>query len=240
MDETVVVRLDCTISATFDAVEFRPSPDGLTVVQGDNGAGKIEPPRGDRVCLHAAVVPGSTPRGDRATRCCRSANFAATSWPGAEKWRSRSRSCPDAATAPGTMRQRVPGIRGLLEVLRTTLFTPDDLVLVKGPPGGRRDFVDEVLAKAHPRLGATARRSTGCCGTATRSCASSVAGSIPRPRRTLDVWDDRLAQIGERLATSRDELVQSLSPLSRGSFRDPRRRSRAASRCVMSALGTGR
>jgi len=95
--------------------------------------------------------------------------------------------------------QRVPGIRGLLEVLRTTLFTPDDLVLIKGAPSGRRDFVDDVLAKSHPRLGADRSGWTACCGTQ-RASAPTGGRLDSEAATTLDIWDDRLAQIGERLA----------------------------------------
>ena len=42
-------------------------------------------------------------------------------------------------------RQRLPRIRDLLGVVRTTVFSPDDLVLIKGSPGERRRFMDETL-----------------------------------------------------------------------------------------------
>ena len=40
MGETVIVRLELHDFRNFETVELRPSSDGLTVVQGDNGAGK--------------------------------------------------------------------------------------------------------------------------------------------------------------------------------------------------------
>src|SRR5208337_3797189 len=40
MDETVIVRLELHDFRNFRTIDFRPSPEGLTVVQGDNGAGK--------------------------------------------------------------------------------------------------------------------------------------------------------------------------------------------------------
>jgi DNA replication and repair protein RecF len=104
-------------------------------------------------------------------------------------------------------------------VLRTTLFTPDDLVLVKGPPAGRRDFVDDVLS----RRGILGSRPTEqawivCCATGTRSFANSEGRLDSEAAATLDVWDDRLAQIGDRLATSRADLVDALSPFSAAAF----------------------
>jgi len=38
VDETVIVRLELHDFRNFQSIEFRPSPDGLTVIQGENGA----------------------------------------------------------------------------------------------------------------------------------------------------------------------------------------------------------
>ena len=40
MNETVILRLELRDFRNFKAVELRPSVDGLTVIQGENGAGK--------------------------------------------------------------------------------------------------------------------------------------------------------------------------------------------------------
>ena len=42
--------------------------------------------------------------------------------------------------------------RDVLGALRTVLFAPEDLVLVRGDPGERRRFLDEVLVMRTPRL----------------------------------------------------------------------------------------
>ena len=114
--------------------------------------------------------------------------------------------------------QRVPGTRGLLEVLRTTLFTPDDLALVKGSPSGRRDFVDDVLAKSYPRLGAD-RSGLDRVLRHRNALLRQLGGRLDsEAATTLDIWDDRLAQIGERLAHSRAEMVEALSPYAAEAF----------------------
>ena len=51
-----------------------------------------------------------------------------------------------------------------------------------------------------------------------RSCANSEADSTPRPRRHSISGTSRLAQIGERLAHSRAELVDALSPYAAEAF----------------------
>ncbi len=48
--------------------------------------------------------------------------------------------------------------RDILGVLRTVLFAPEDLALVRGDPTERRKFLDEVLIMRAPRLAGVARR----------------------------------------------------------------------------------
>src|SRR4051812_8393220 len=48
-------------------------------------------------------------------------------------------------------RQPVQRNRDLFGVLRATVFSPDDLALVKGSPQHRRAFLDELLAGLSPR-----------------------------------------------------------------------------------------
>ena len=42
-------------------------------------------------------------------------------------------------------RQKLPRVRDLLGVVRVSVFSPDDLALVKGGPGERRTFMDDAL-----------------------------------------------------------------------------------------------
>ena len=53
-------------------------------------------------------------------------------------------------------------------MLRTVLFAPEDLGLVKGDPDGRRRFLDDLLVTRAPAVRRRPRRTTtGCCGSAT-------------------------------------------------------------------------
>ena len=51
-------------------------------------------------------------------------------------------------------RQRLGRQRDLLGTLRATVFSPDDLVLVKGGPGDRRRYMDDTLVALAVRYGA--------------------------------------------------------------------------------------
>jgi DNA replication and repair protein RecF len=218
MDETVVVRLGLHDFRSFEAVEFRPSPEGLTVVQGDNGAGKSS--------LLEAIVYASTlqsfrgaPREAIVRQGAVEAKVQCDVLAGSRKVEIEIEIVPGRRDRAWQNGQRTPGVRGLLEVLNTTLFTPDDLVLVKGGPAGRRDFVDEVLARSHPRLGAD-RAALDRVLRHRNALLRQLGGRLDsEAATTLDVWDDRLAQFGERLASSRADVVGSLSPLAADAFK---------------------
>jgi DNA replication and repair protein RecF len=109
--------------------------------------------------------------------------------------------------------------RDLLGTLRVTVFSPDDLALVKGGPGERRRFLDDVLVALHPRHDQLQRdvdRVLRQRGTLLRQAASTSAGRRghlePDVAVTLDVWDAKLASLGEALAAEREALVRTLEP----------------------------
>ncbi|HVU90726.1 MAG TPA: DNA replication/repair protein RecF [Jatrophihabitans sp.] len=104
--------------------------------------------------------------------------------------------------------------RDLLGTLRTVLFAPEDLAVVKGDPGGRRDFLDELLVARAPRYAAV--RSDYDRVLKQRNALLKSAGGARRAGaelRTLDVWDSHLATAGAALLAGRHELVEALRPL---------------------------
>jgi len=115
-------------------------------------------------------------------------------------------------------RQRVDGAGDLLEVLRTTLFTPDDLELAKGSPSLRRDILDDVIEATRPRLGAE-RASLDRILRQRNALLRQLGGRLSgEAAGTLAIWDDRLAETGERVARAREELTSHLEPLAREAF----------------------
>ena len=59
---------------------------------------------------------------------------------------------PGRANRARVNRAPVPRPREVLGLLRTVLFAPEDLALVKGDPGGRRSFLDDLLVARAPRF----------------------------------------------------------------------------------------
>ncbi len=129
---------------------------------------------------------------------------------------------PGRANRARVNRSPVPRPREALGVLRTVLFAPEDLSLVKGEPDGRRRFLDEVLVALAPRL-AGVRADYDKVLRQRNALLRSARGARARPRRrddepatdasgTLAVWDDHLARAGAELLHARLHLVRRLSP----------------------------
>lgn len=62
---------------------------------------------------------------------------------------------PGRANRARINRAPVTKTREILGILRTVVFAPEDLALVKGDPGERRRFLDDLLVQRHPRLAGT-------------------------------------------------------------------------------------
>ena len=98
-------------------------------------------------------------------------------------------------------------------MLRTVLFAPEDLALVRGDPTERRKFLDEVLVMRAPRLAGV--RADYDRVLKQRNALLKTAGAARRSGgdlSTLDVWDEHLAAAGAELVHARLALVAALRP----------------------------
>ncbi len=123
---------------------------------------------------------------------------------------------PGGANRARLNRGAVVRTREVLGVLRTVMFSPHDLELVKGDPSGRRRFLDALLVQRLPRFAAV--RSDYDRALRQRNSLLKSAGGRAVGRRseatmaTLDVWDAQLARAGAELLAGRLELVADLAP----------------------------
>lgn len=106
--------------------------------------------------------------------------------------------------------------RDILGILRTVVFAPEDLALVKGDPGERRRFLDDLLIQRQPRLAGT--RADYDRVLKQRNALLKSGGPARRSNRdelvrTLEVWDDQLARLGAEVIVARRELTAALQPL---------------------------
>ena len=110
--------------------------------------------------------------------------------------------------------------RDVLGVLRTVLFAPEDLALVKGDPGERRRFLDDLLVAMAPRYAAVRADYDRVLKQRTALLKSAGPKGGPKGNRqsreavtaTLDVWDAHLARTGAELLVAREHLVTALRP----------------------------
>ena len=110
--------------------------------------------------------------------------------------------------------------REVLGVLRTVLFAPEDLALVKGDPGDRRRFLDDLLVAMAPRYAAVRADYDRVLKQRTALLKSAGPKGGPKGNRqsreavtaTLDVWDAHLARTGAELLVAREHLVSALRP----------------------------
>jgi DNA replication and repair protein RecF len=120
---------------------------------------------------------------------------------------------PGKATRARINRAPVPRSREALGVLRTVLFAPEDLALVKGDPAERRRFLDELLTARAPRFAAVRADYERVLRQRTTLLKSAAAARRGGDLSTLDVWDGHLARHGADLLAARLEVVDALRPL---------------------------
>jgi DNA replication and repair protein RecF len=130
-------------------------------------------------------------------------------------------------------RSPLPRPRELLGLVRTVVFSPEDLTLVKGDPSERRRFLDDLLVLRTPRLAGVRsdydrvlrqRNSLLKTAAAARRGSSGEASALS----TLEVWNAHLARTGAELLGERLALVEELRPylgkayetVARGASRD--------------------
>ena len=112
-------------------------------------------------------------------------------------------------------RSPVRSAREVIGVLRAVLFAPEDLALVRGDPGDRRRYLDDLAAVRRPRVAAiradydkVLRQRTALLKSASGARFRGDRGALD----TLDVWDGHLAAHGAELMAARMTLVNELAP----------------------------
>lgn len=106
----------------------------------------------------------------------------------------------------------VPRPRDVLGALRTVLFAPEDLAIVRGDPAERRRFLDDLVIARTPRMAGV--RSDYERVLKQRGALLKSAGPARRggDLSTLDVWDGHLAEHGAQLMWARLTAVDALRP----------------------------
>ena len=109
----------------------------------------------------------------------------------------------------------VPRPREILGALRWVLFAPEDLAIVRGDPGERRRFMDELAVARSPRLAgvrADYERVLKQRAALLKSSGAARRSGSGNDLRTLDVWDGHLAEHGAQLLVGRLDALRTLRP----------------------------
>ncbi len=102
--------------------------------------------------------------------------------------------------------------RELLGVMRVTVFSPDDLQLVKGGPSDRRRFLDDTLVATALKYDAM-RLELDRIVKQRNTLLKQANGRLNADAETtLDVWDAKLAESGDQFGRARAELATRLRP----------------------------
>ncbi len=128
------------------------------------------------------------------------------------------RSLIEAALGPGgrnrvqVNRQRLTRARDLLGVVRVSVFSPDDLTLVKGGPGDRRRYLDDTLVALAAKYDDSRRELDRIVRQRSVLLRQTGGRLDDDAARTLDVWDAKLVEVGERFGHARATLVERAEP----------------------------
>ncbi len=204
----VVTSLSLRNFRSYEALEVSLGP-GLTVVWGRNGVGKTNLLEG----LYFACTG----------RSCRTSNEREVVRFGGGFTRL------EATTSDGAFERSIavgfePGQPKRLQVDGSpverlsdssarplvSVFLPDRLELVSGPPALRRGHLDQVVAAVWP-----ARRATRAAYTAALAQRNALLARVRNGSAglaSLPAWDAELARHGFALMRDRTELVEALAP----------------------------
>ena len=115
--------------------------------------------------------------------------------------------------------------RELPRYISTVLFAPEDLALVRGEPSGRRRFLDQLLVQLTPRLSSVFADYERVVRQRNTLLKSARGARLPETGlSTLEIWNERLVDLGSEIIEARGALVGAAPPARRGRLRRDRRR----------------
>lgn len=122
---------------------------------------------------------------------------------------------PGKANKARINRSPVSRPREILGILKTVMFAPEDLSLVKGDPSERRKFLDDLLVQRQPRWSGVRsdyERVLRQRNALLKSVGNARRADTESINSTLSVWDEQVAHLGAQLITARVALAEELRP----------------------------
>ncbi|HEX9776045.1 MAG TPA: DNA replication/repair protein RecF [Actinomycetota bacterium] len=134
---------------------------------------------------------------------------------------TRAESIELEVVTQGRARQRLGGApvgrrRDVLGTLRASIFAPERQAVIRGDPGDRRKFADELLVQLHPRYHGVIREYERALRQRNTLLREHAAGR--RSLEGLEAWDEALAGPGAALSAGRARAIAALEPHAREAF----------------------
>ncbi|TDU27013.1 DNA replication/repair protein RecF [Arthrobacter sp. JUb115] len=112
--------------------------------------------------------------------------------------------------------------REILGMVRTVLFAPEDMALIKGDPSNRRKFLDELLVALRP-VEAGTKNDYDRIVKQRNALLKSIRGKSKlstSQENTLKAWDLQLALTGARLIRGRLDVLALIRPYMQAAYAD--------------------
>jgi DNA replication and repair protein RecF len=208
-----VISLTAVDFRSYSFVEINLEP-GVTTFIGSNGQGKTNLVEAISYCstLSSHRVSQDLPlvKSDQPRAIVRTGvkYLDRTNWLEVEIWPSKT----NKAKLNGSECKKTKEILGILQ---TVTFSPEDLTLVKGDPGERRHYLDELLVQkssSYAGIKSDYDRVLKQRNALLKSAGPARKNNLESVLATLDVWDDQLVNFGSQIIFARNQIINELLP----------------------------
>jgi DNA replication and repair protein RecF len=208
-----VISLTAVDFRSYSFVEINLEP-GVTTFIGSNGQGKTNLVEAISYCstLSSHRVSQDLPlvKSDQPRAIVRTGvkYLDRTNWLEVEIWPSKT----NKAKLNGSDCKKTKEILGILQ---TITFSPEDLILVKGDPGDKRAFLDELLVQkssSYAGVKSDYDRVLKQRNALLKSAGPARKNNLDSVLATLDVWNDQLVNFGSQIIFARNQIINDLLP----------------------------
>jgi DNA replication and repair protein RecF len=208
-----VISLTAVDFRSYSFVEINLEP-GVTTFIGSNGQGKTNLVEAISYCstLSSHRVSQDLPlvKADQPRAIVRTGvkYLDRTNWLEVEIWPSKT----NKAKLNGSDCKKTKDILGILQ---TITFSPEDLILVKGDPGQRRYFLDELLVQkssSYSGIKTDYERVLKQRNALLKSAGPARRNNLDSVLATLDIWNEQLINFGSQIILARHQIINELLP----------------------------
>jgi DNA replication and repair protein RecF len=208
-----VISLTAVDFRSYSFIEINLEP-GVTTFIGSNGQGKTNLVEAisycstlssNRVSQDLPLVKAEQPRAIVRTGV---KYLDRTNWLEVEIWPSKT----NKAKLNGSDCKKTKDILGILQ---TITFSPEDLILVKGDPGQRRYFLDELLVQkssSYAGIKTDYERVLKQRNALLKSAGPARRNNLDSGLATLDIWNEQLINFGSQIILARHQIINELLP----------------------------